>query len=392
MAILLQTLYQETRQQYRLNLIAGENGMHHTVNWVYMAEDIGNASFLKGGELIISTGFAASRDQDFLLPFISTLIRKETCGLILNLGKYITEKDITPEIISLCNEHQFPLLTIPWEIYLSDLSQDYCNRIFEDRQNSCDLTSALKAALREEKLSPYVQETLSGQNYLPDDSYCVALLEFSSEPSVYRSCLQYLHRAAVHCVPAWRAGFISFEYGRQTVFIWHNTDYTVIDTHSEQLISSCTSSHGFLEVHMGISSCCQDIFQLKKLFQEASAALTMAKSLGMSLYHSERLGCFQILSEVKDKEVLRRYYKHYIGPLEEYDKTHSANYLETLECYLRFNQHLSQTAEAMICHKNTIHYRIGKIRDLLHTDLCDGETRFQLQLAIHIRNYLKIFG
>ena len=39
MAILLRDLYKETKSTYGLDLIAGEEGLDHLMNWVYISED-----------------------------------------------------------------------------------------------------------------------------------------------------------------------------------------------------------------------------------------------------------------------------------------------------------------------------------------------------------------
>ena len=41
MAILLRDLYKETKSTYGLDLIAGEEGLDHLMNWVYISEDPG---------------------------------------------------------------------------------------------------------------------------------------------------------------------------------------------------------------------------------------------------------------------------------------------------------------------------------------------------------------
>lgn len=54
---------------------------------------------------------------------IKYLIKYNSVGLIINIGKYIFE--IPSAIIDYCNEQEFPLLTIPWEVHLADLIKDF---------------------------------------------------------------------------------------------------------------------------------------------------------------------------------------------------------------------------------------------------------------------------
>lgn len=84
--------------------------MENIVSWVYISEDISTSTFLNGGELIITTGVTSGEREDWLRAFIKELIKRGTCGLILNTGRYIFEEDITDEIVRLCYRYSFPLL------------------------------------------------------------------------------------------------------------------------------------------------------------------------------------------------------------------------------------------------------------------------------------------
>ena len=107
MAVFLKELYQATKDLYHLHLLAGADDLDHTINWVYISEDITTSTFLNGGELIITTGVTSSEDKDWLKKFIIELISHKTSGLIINTGKYIFEDDISEDILRLCHEHHF---------------------------------------------------------------------------------------------------------------------------------------------------------------------------------------------------------------------------------------------------------------------------------------------
>ena len=85
MPLTLNELYTQTKQQYHFSMIAGEAGIDHIMNWVYVSEDSSTHDFLKGGELIITTGINC-QDEASLYDFIETMIKSHTCGMILNTG------------------------------------------------------------------------------------------------------------------------------------------------------------------------------------------------------------------------------------------------------------------------------------------------------------------
>ena len=143
MSLLLQDIYSETKDNYHLELVCGAGGLNRLMNWVYVAEDIATTDFLHGGELIITTGMGKQASPGWLADFIHELFRQGTCGLILNTGMYLSEGDITPEIRSFCEEHSYPLFTMPWEIHIYDITRSYYNRIFRDTQSSDAVTEAV---------------------------------------------------------------------------------------------------------------------------------------------------------------------------------------------------------------------------------------------------------
>ena len=132
MAIILSELYENTKEKYELQLIAGEAGLNREMNWIYVAEDPANSGFLRTGELILSTGALYDHTEKWLMNFVRALYEKHTCGLILNIGKHLTTEDLTGNVLAFCNEHAFPLFSMPWHIHIYDITRDYYDRIFLD--------------------------------------------------------------------------------------------------------------------------------------------------------------------------------------------------------------------------------------------------------------------
>lgn len=125
-------MYYDTKDKYKIKLIAGEKGIDNVVNWVHFMEDITTMDFIKGSELIITTGMG-NNSEEWLYELIQGLVAREESGLIINTGVYIN--NIPNYVIEYCNNISFPLFIMPWEIHLVDIMQDYCNRIFIGKQN-----------------------------------------------------------------------------------------------------------------------------------------------------------------------------------------------------------------------------------------------------------------
>ena len=178
MAIFLRDLYYDTKRKYNLNLISGGKGMENIVSWVYISEDISTSTFLNGGELIITTGVTSGEREDWLRAFIKELIKRGTCGLILNTGRYIFEEDITDEIVRLCHRYSFPLFTMPWDTRIFDITHDYYNRIFEDSRDDGNMTAAFQNILMGNSLTDEQADTLRGSGF---NNGCYNVLSIDTE-------------------------------------------------------------------------------------------------------------------------------------------------------------------------------------------------------------------
>ena len=79
-----------------------------------------------------------------------------------------------------------------------------------------------------------------------------------------------------------------------------------------------------------------------------------------------------------------------LGPLLEADAASGSCLCDTLACYLDFGENSTKTAQSLFIHRNTLAYRLNKIKELLPGDLKDSLFLSELQIALKIRKYLEI--
>jgi purine catabolism regulator len=72
----------------------------------------------------------------------------------------------------------------------------------------------------------------------------------------------------------------------------------------------------------------------------------------------------------------------------EYDHRNHADLIKTLEAFFACHGNLSQTAEMLIVHRNTLLYRMNRIDEIAEIDLDRPETRLALHLALTVRRLL----
>lgn len=105
-------------------------------------------------------------------------------------------------------------------------------------------------------------------------------------------------------------------------------------------------------------------------------------------YYYDDLGLYRVLSDLRDRAELQRFYQETLGDLLAYDADHGTELVHTLQVLFDENTNLSQTARALFVHRNTLTYRLQRITEISGYDLNDAETRLALQLALKLHQLI----
>lgn len=132
------------------------------------------------------------------------------------------------------------------------------------------------------------------------------------------------------------------------------------------------------------------IIHLSKSFKEAMEARKLINKLkgGDKVVHFDDFMIYHLLNAAPNTDVLKSFYDTSIKKLVEYDNENNTNLVETLDMYFKSKGNMSQSAKMLFIHRNTLLYRLDKIKEILETDLEDGEKNLELQLGIHIMKLL----
>jgi purine catabolism regulator len=146
-----------------------------------------------------------------------------------------------------------------------------------------------------------------------------------------------------------------------------------------------------VRVAIGLGQAAREISAWRSSYRDAVQALELADRLQTStpLYIGD-LGVYQLILSLSDREKLLVFCERTLGSLIEYDLRQHADLLKTLEAFFACHGNLSQTAEMLIVHRNTLLYRMNRIEEIAEIDLDRPETRLALHLALTIRRLLSL--
>lgn len=350
--------YNMAGDSFKLTIAAGRAGLNRPAVWLYLAEDASSFSFIRGGELAITTGMSISPNSS-LKNFIAALIDKNTSGLIINTGRYITESDITPEIKAMCDENDFLLMTMPWEIHLSDIMQSFADLHFSNRLKEDNMKNAITELFRSSENIPKHSEFLLAHSLMPHNSYAAGIIDIADSTG---------ERLFTHSLITNVKG-VYFTDSRPVLVLFHNTDRAELEQ-TAQLILSCAEETG-TKIRLATGSLCTGWESLCHSFAAAEKALKIAEYKDLPYFGYENAGIYSLFMHVEG-ETAYAFAMSQLAPLAEYDRAHGAELIKTLAAYIKCKGSLKTTAECTACHRNTVAYRIGKIKQLLNTDLDDG--------------------
>ncbi|HHU70377.1 MAG TPA: PucR family transcriptional regulator [Thermoanaerobacterales bacterium] len=145
-----------------------------------------------------------------------------------------------------------------------------------------------------------------------------------------------------------------------------------------------------MNVYIGVGSEYDNILDFKKSYDEAKKVVTCHM---LSLKDNDQvfykdLGLLRLLLEMHNLDALHSFSKDTIETLEEHDKNHSMNLVNSLRVFLK-NLNINKASEELFIHRHTLKYRLNKIRELTDLDPNLPEHQFILNMGILVSDYLK---
>jgi purine catabolism regulator len=141
-------------------------------------------------------------------------------------------------------------------------------------------------------------------------------------------------------------------------------------------------------LYAGLGRPAAELADWRDSYREAMQALAMALRLSESgpLYFGD-LSVYRLLFQLEGNPELEAFCRQTLGPLLDYEG--GGDLLETLEAFCDRLGNLSQTAEKLFIHRNSLLYRMERIAQLTGLDVNNPDTRLAVHLALKVRKMLK---
>ena len=145
-------------------------------------------------------------------------------------------------------------------------------------------------------------------------------------------------------------------------------------------------------IRLGVGERCDAVGEFPRSYHQAKLALRLPALAEWDdrAIRFDDLGVYRLLVGISDLGEVERFVQRWLGKLLEYDAQRGSELVRTLSHHLEHGGSYELTAKSLIVHRNTLKYRLQRIRQIGQLDLGDPETWFNLHLATRAWNTLGV--
>ena len=391
MSITLREIVKQV-EHLEMKLVAGEAGLDREVLWTHMVDSDTISAFLQGQELTFTTGIGISEKLP-LLKLVQEVYRNGASGIVINIGPYVDK--IGQDVLDFANEKAFPVFEVPWKIHMAEIMRIICFAITKEQQSRIEVTAALNNAF----LCPAQEELyvfpLMRKGDLADSVYTAVTIRVEVQKNtVAGERMEQLHSQLGSHLRCNYKRILCCAQEKQLVLVL--CDYT---GQERKHVLTYIFQHFCNELKKEetavfcVGNEAEELRQLHKSYETANQMAevsALGRIPGEEVYGRHKMivyknaGIFRILFALKDEEVMQEYVRDTVQPLLEYDALHHTDLAGVLQCYLRHDGSLQDTANELIVHRNTVNYKINKASEILEMDLTRLENRLEVMLGFGI--------
>lgn len=359
-------------------LIAGNGGLHRVISTVGILDHEmidGQMDVFIEGELVVTTLSVARDDESLVFDAIKALCRSKAAGLAFKRTFYETLSD---EILAYADQMNFPIFSYDPSIFIENIIRTIFSSI-KSRGIHSLLEAKLESLMSTEMLSRSVRQLAIelNQNFqeIHHVTYLKPKLQLADDELIRLLDRFNRHNATAH------HGLFKLRGG--LCFI-----QTAVETHrffelNVQHMMDTTQMNK-KEWIVGRSKIYANLSELNMALQESFYAFQHAYLKDINEASFQEIGIQKLLLSLNGSLWADKYMKELIEPIIAYDEKYNSSLLNTLILFYKHGCKTQVVSELLFQHKNTILYRVNKVKELLGPFQSDQDFHEQLSIAVKL--------
>jgi purine catabolism regulator len=365
-----------------LELASGQDAAGRHVRWVHATELLDPTPWLRGGELLLSTGLQLDSAQS-QRELVERLSEHKIGGL--GFGTGFAHKRLPAALLAEAQRRSFPLFEVPYELPFIAITERVFAQLLDERYEMLQrsmagdvLADALTGRLYPDELQARLRPFGVGEQ--------AAVLAFvAPDPTVAAPLVEraLAREPIAGSLVAIRAGLLCAV-----------VDGSPSSPGELDPIALARRVRGELAAKVGevraSASRVAPTHSLRLSFHEARCALEAVRlqngngSAEVVASYAD-LGAFQLLLSLQDDDALLSYCRGVLGPVEAGEGEYGDELLRSLDVFIEHNGHWEKAANALFCHRHTLRYRIRRVEQLTGRDFSHARDRIEFWLALRGR-------
>ena len=374
------------RSLKNLELVTGTDCLDVNVGTVTVMEVPDVIQWLRGEDFLITSLYAIGDDEEKQCRLLYDLLETRSACLAIKTGKYAHR--ICDKMIDIANKNHFPLLRIPYEMTYIDIIMDAMNVIMTESN-------------RKEMLGKYISDIIfhpspnegllqeEGRLLKVDiekDFFQSLILEFDTdemqEGNVFRMIRFAVDRLANFTESLSEELFCgSFKMEKGMFFLLYSREEEGLEQYLPFVLTEMRVILDSLSIpcnwKVGIGTIRKNAAGIRCSYEEAVQAMELGRIMEpmKKTYQFRDLELYSSLREILQHKQ-ESLFTSILGKLKNQEL------VDTLVIYFECNGNMDETASRMYTHKNTIKYRLNKIKELTGLDVKNQEDNFKLYFMV----------
>lgn len=381
----------------KTKLVAGKNGIDRTIKNITVMEVPDIVKWLKSGAFIITSFYSLKNNLHEQLDILYELDKLNASALAIKTNRGVI---IDNELIKAADEIKFPIIEIPADITYLDIMTPLNYAIFELEQHFRLVEEYVKSIVfHTYKTTESIIERGKALDYYIEKGFIYTLsIDIDNFDITCKKCNSISTKDNI-------CEFIDniiriFKRKKQIInyMIIRNIEDVTLFIQTEDKISAERYGKYILDLILkhrnlyykdmgmtiGIGTIGEGINGIENGYEEAKYAIKIGRVIGKK----------QDYYFYKDVEIYSLFYKNSFESLSSFTNstlgkiTNDIELMDTISMYFECNENIMLTSQRLFIHKNTLKYRLERIKKITELDIKNIDDKVKLYFGVIAYNVL----
>lgn len=323
---------------------------------------------------VISSLLFARENKDLIFPAIEGLINSKVSGFAF---KTVIFDELPQEVLDLANKHSFPIFsfndTYMFENIIFEIMDAIKNNdsMWNIQKN---INRMIEQSLTRSEVAVLTKDISSTFKQIAKAAY-ITNINKHYKTSIDRIMRRFYSNEQLTS----KAAICSYKDDLIIIVTMNNFDETVFGIVIEEIINYCELRK--VDISIGYSNVHGTYEGMDYCLKEAYYAHIVGQIEDSKTTAYENIGTYKFLIPEINLESITSFMSSYLDPIFNEEEQ-----FKTAVQFVLSKGDIGETAKKLICHKNTVRYRINKLRETLDWEMSDSV--FYENLSTSIKIYL----